>query len=85
LVEQGLVGQLSWGDCDLFLSCSFWFGDGSGRVTEFFKLSLSPLGEFQLLFLQVAIRLPNHLLVVLEFLGAGRGFREVSDLFLDVI
>ena len=63
----------------------FGFGDGSGGVTEFFKRSLSPLGEFQLLFLQVAIHLPNHLLVVLEFLGGGRGFREVSDLFLDVI
>ena len=39
----------------------FGFGDGSGGVTEFFKRSLSPLGEFQLLFLQVAIHLPNHL------------------------
>ena len=63
----------------------FGFGDGNGGVTEFFKHSLSPLGEFQLLFLQVAIHLPNHLLVVLEFLWGGRGFREVSDLFLDVI
>jgi len=48
------------------------FGFG---VTEFFKLSLSPLREFQLLFLQVAIHLPNHLLVVLEFLGEA----EVSE------
>ena len=63
----------------------FGFGDGSGGVVEFFKLSLSPLREFHLLFFQVAIRLPNHLLVVLEFLGGGRAFREVSDLFLDVI
>ena len=63
----------------------FGFGDGSGEVTEFYKLSHSHLGEFQLLFLQVAIRLSNHLLVVLEFLGGSRGFREFSDLFLDVI
>ena len=42
---------------------------------EFFKLSFSPLGEFQLLFLQVAIRLLDHLLVVLEFLGPP----EVSE------
>ena len=53
----------------------FGFGDGSGEVTEFYKLSLSHLGEFQLLFLQVAIRLSNHLLVVLEFWGEA----EVSE------
>ena len=52
----------------------FGFGDGSSGVTEFFKLSLSPLREFQLLFLQVAIHLPNHLLVVLEFLGGRQRF-----------
>ena len=84
-LSRGWLGSCPGGIVAFSFPALFGIGDGSGGVTEFFKLSLSPLREFHLLCLQVAIRLPNHLLVVLEFLGGGRGFREVSDLFLDVI
>ena len=74
-LSRGWLGSCPGGLWPCSFPALFGFGDRSSGVTEFFKLSLSPLREFQLLFLQVAIRLPNHLLVVLEFWGEA----EVSE------
>ena len=84
-LSRGRLGCCPGGTVAFPFPAPLSFGDRSGGVTQFFELLLSPLREFQLLLLQVVICLLDHIPVVLEFLGGGRGVREASDLLLDAI